>query len=170
MNARRVGTWLWLLFVTLPVITAPAEAQSPEATISGLVTDTTAGALPGVTVTAIHSQTGQRHSATTNEEGFYAIRPLPIGPYLVEAELSGFQKHRREGLTLTTGATVPLDIRLPVGELTDTVTVRAEAPLLGARTSEISQLIESQSVEAMPLGDRRSMNLVKMTGAAVFVT
>jgi hypothetical protein len=71
---------------------------------------------------------------------------------------------------LTTGATVPLDIRLPVGELTDTVTVRAEAPLLGARTSEINQLIGSQSVEAMPLGDRRSMNLVKMTGAVVFVT
>ena len=76
---------------------------------------------------------------------------------MAEAELSGFQKYRREGLTLTTGATVPLDISLSIGELTDTVTVRAEAPLLGARTSEISQLIESRSVEAMPLGDRRSM-------------
>ena len=70
---------------------------------------------------------------------------------------------------MTTGATIPLDLQLALGERTETVTVQAEAPLLGARTSEISQLIETRSVEAMPLGDRRSMNLIRMTGAAVFV-
>ncbi len=170
MNARCVvATVLWVVGVTSASMPAVAEAQTPEATISGVVADATGGALPGVTVVAIHDQTGQRHSATTNAEGFYALRALPIGPYVIEAELSGFQRYRQEGLTLTTGATVPLDINLPIGALTDTVTVRAEAPLLGARTSEISQLIESRSVEGMPLGDRRSMNLIKMTGAAVFV-
>ncbi|HXG55647.1 MAG TPA: carboxypeptidase-like regulatory domain-containing protein [Vicinamibacterales bacterium] len=171
MSARFVVvTLLWIAGVTPALIPAVADAQTSEATISGVVTDATEGALPGVTVTAIHGQTGQRHSATTNGEGFYALRPLPIGPYVIEAELSGFQRYRREGLTLTTGATVPLDMKLSLGELTDTVTVRGEAPLLGARTSEISQLIESRSVEGMPLGDRRSMNLIKMTGAAVFVS
>ena len=171
MDARLVVAALfWVVSITLAMMPAIAVAQTSEATISGVVTDASGGALPGVTVTATHGQTGQRHSATTNGEGFYALRPLPIGPYVVDAELSGFQRYRQEGLTLTTGATVPLDIKLPIGELTDTVTVRAEAPLLGARTSEISQLIESRSVEAMPLGDRRSMNLIKMTGAAVFVT
>ena len=92
-----------------------------------------------------------------------------IGPYVIEAELSGFQRHRREGLTLTTGATVPLDIQLPLGERTETVTVQAEAPLLSSRTSEVSQLIESRSVEGMPLGDRRSLNLISITGGAVLV-
>src|SRR5688572_12695794 len=164
-----VLTLLSIAGVTPAWMPAVANAQTSEATISGVVTDATEGALPGVTVTAIHGQTGQRHSATTNAEGFYAIRPLPIGPYLIEAELSGFQRYRREGVTLTTGATVPLDIKLSLGQLADTVTVRGEAPLLGARTSEMSQLIESSSVEGMPLGDRRSMNLIKMTGAAVFV-
>ena len=154
MNARfAVAALLWVV-VPPAMMPAVADAQTSEATISGVVTDATGGALPGVTVTAIHGQTGQRHSVTTNAEGFFAIRPLPIGPYVAEAELSGFQKYRREGLTLTTGATVPVDISLSIGELTDTVTVRAEAPFLGARTSEISQLIESRSVEAMPLGDR----------------
>ena len=150
----------------VPVI---ALAQTSEATLSGVVSDPTGGALPGATVTAIHGETGQRHTAVTNAEGFYALRSLPIGPYVIEAELAGFRKHRRESLTLTTGATVALDIQLPLGERTETVTVQAEAPLLSARTSEISQLIESRSVAAMPLGDRRSMNLIRMTGAAVFV-
>lgn len=171
MNARLVVvTMVWVMGVTAAMMPAVADAQTSEATISGVVTDATQGALPGVTVTAIHGQTGQRHSATTNAEGFYVLRPLPIGPYVIEAELSGFQRYRREGLSMTTGGTVPLDIKLSLGELTDTITVRGEAPLLGARTSEISQLIESRSVEGMPLGDRRSMNLIKMTGAAVFVT
>src|SRR5687767_6597926 len=170
MRARfAVLTLLSIAGVTPAWMPAVANAQTSEATISGVVTDATEGALPGVTVTAIHGQTGQRHSATTNAEGFYAIRPLPIGPYLIEAELSGFQRYRREGVTLTTGATVPLDIKPSIGTLADIDTVRGEAALLGARTSEMSQLIESRSVEGMPLGDRRSMNLIKMTGAAVFV-
>jgi hypothetical protein len=146
-----------------------AHAQTPEATISGIVTDGTKAALPGATITAQHTETGQRIVAISNSEGFYALRPLPIGEYVVEAELQGFRKYRREGLILTTGATIAADIQLSVGDMAETVTVMAEAPLLSARTSEISQLIESRAVESMPLGDRRSMNLIKMTGAAVFV-
>ncbi len=168
MSVRLLVITVLCILGVIPAV-FPAHAQTSDATISGVVSDATGGAVPGVTVTAIHGETGQRHSAVTNEEGFYALRSLPIGPYLIEAELSGFQKHRREGLTLTTGATVPLDIQLALGERTETVTVSAEAPLLGARTSEISQLIETRSVEGMPLGDRRSMNLIRMTGAAVFV-
>ncbi len=171
MDARFViPTLFWAVSVTAAAVPAAASGQTQEATISGVVTDATGGALPGVAVSATHGETAQRHTAVTNAEGFYALRALPIGPYVVEAELSGFQKYRREGLTLTTGATVPLDIKLSLGQLADTVIVRAEVSLLGARTSEISQLIESRSVEAMPLGDRRSMNLIKMTGAAVFVS
>ena len=154
---------------TLVSLQVAIHGQSPEATISGIVSDGTGSPVPGVTITAVHTGTGQRVIATSNHEGFYALRPLPIGEYVVEAELAQFQKYRREGLTLTTGATVALDIKLSLGAMSDTVTVRAEAPLLSARTSEVSQLIESRAVEAMPLGDRRSMNLIKMTGAAVFV-
>ncbi len=168
MNPRLVVRTLFLALCVAAAVPAGAVAAQ-EATISGVVTDATGGALPGVTVTATHGETAQRHTTVTNGEGFYALRALPIGRYVVEAELSGFQKYRQEGFTLTTGATVPLDIKLAIGQLADTVIVRAEASLLGARTSEISQLIESRSVEAMPLGDRRSMNLIKMTGAAVFV-
>src|SRR5688572_19766729 len=136
MHGRMIGAVLLVAAGMMPEI---AGAQSPEATISGVITDATGGALPGVAVTAIHGQTGQRHAAVTNAEGFYALRALPIGPYVIDAELSGFHRYRGEGLRLTTGATVPLDIKLAIGELTDTVTVLAEAPLLSARTSEMSQ-------------------------------
>ena len=167
-----IATALATFTAVLSVLLLPpvAHAQTPEATISGILTDGTGAALPGVTITALHQGTGHRVVAMSNHEGFYALRPLPIGEYIVEAELQGFRTYRREGLTLSTGATVALDIPLSIGEMAETVTVTGEAPLLSARTSEISQLIESRAVESMPLGDRRAMNLIRMTGAAVFVT
>lgn len=158
-----------LMALSLCLFASEGYTQTPEATISGIVSDETGAALPGVTITAVHADTGQRVVALSNQNGFYALRPLPIGNYVVEAELQGFRTYRREGLTLTTGATVALDIPLAVGLMTETVTVTGEAPLLSTRTSEISQLIESRAVESMPLGDRRAMNLIRMTGAAVFV-
>ena len=80
MSVRVVVAVLSVLGGAPVLLPEMADAQTSEATISGVVSDATGGALPGVTVTAIHGQTGQRHSATTNAEGFYALRPLPIGP------------------------------------------------------------------------------------------
>ena len=59
------------------LLTPVTHAQSPEATISGIVTDGTGAALPGVTITALQMGTGQRVVAVSNHEGFYALRPCP---------------------------------------------------------------------------------------------
>ena len=62
-----------------------------------------------------------------------------------------------------------LNIPLELGTISESVTVSAQASLLETRSSDSSQLVESKSIEEMPLGDRRAMNLVEITGAAVFV-
>lgn len=144
-------------------------AQTPQATVSGIVTDTTGAAVPGSTVTAINNATAQRVVTTSNEEGFYVLNALPVGEYVIEAEKSGFKKFVRQGLVLSTAATVPLDVQLSAGDINETVTVTGETPLLQTRTSEFSQTIESQAVQDLPLGDRRTMNLIQTTGSAVFV-
>jgi hypothetical protein len=146
------------------------SAQSPQATISGIITDPTGAIMPGVQVTASGVATGRRTAATSNGEGFFVLTQLPIGEYTVEAEKSGFKKYVRRGLALTTGATLALDIQLEVGEANDAVTVTGEAPLLQTRTSEVGQLIESRTVRDLPLGDRRTLNLVKTIGGAAFVS
>ncbi len=144
-------------------------AQSPQATISGIVTDSTGAVVPGVQVTAINPATTQRTTAVTNGQGFFVLTQLPIGRYTVEAEKSGFKKFVQQELTLTTGATVALDIQLEIGATGDTVTITGETPLLQTRTSDVSTLIESKTVQDLPLGDRRTLNIIKLTGAAVFV-
>jgi Carboxypeptidase regulatory-like domain len=145
------------------------RAQSPQATISGIVTDATGAVVPGVQVTALNPSTAQRTTATTNAQGFYVLTQLPVGDYTVEAEKTGFKKFLRRELTLTTGATTALDIQLEVGVASESVTVTGETQLLQTRTSDVSTLIDSKTVEDLPLGDRRTLNIVKLTGAAVFV-
>lgn len=167
---RKVCWTLLAGFLLLIATSNFSLAQSPQATISGIVTDTTGAVVPGVQVTALNPATAQRTTAVTNAQGFYVLTQLPIGEYTVEAEKTGFKKFLRRELTLTTGATVALDIQLEVGAASESVTVSGETPLLQTRTSDVSTLIESKTVADLPLGDRRTLNIVKLTGAAVFVT
>ena len=168
MTLRVSWTLLTVLFIT-GAAHSPLLAQSPQATISGIITDSTGSVVPGVQVTAINPATTQRATAVTNGQGFFVLTQLAIGDYTIEAEKAGFKKLVRQGLTLTTGATVALDIQLDIGAATDTVTITGETPLLQTRTSDVSTLIESKTVQDLPLGDRRTLNIIKLTGAAVFV-
>ncbi len=167
--ARNKRSTLFILLLFAIASPDLSMAQSPQATISGIVTDTTGAVVPGVQVIAINPATTQRTTAVTNDRGFFVLTQLPIGDHTIEAEKTGFKKFVRQGLTLTTGATLPLDIQLEIGSATDTVTITGETPLLQTRTSDVSTLIESKTVQDLPLGDRRTLNIIKLTGAAVFV-
>lgn len=156
-------------FVSAVLCAGFVAAQSAEATISGFVTDQSGAAVMGAAVSATNVATAQRSQATADENGFYTLRALPIGAYLIQIEKQGFRKYVRENLVLTTGQQLTLDVRMEVGALTESVTVSAQASLLETRTSEQSQLVEARNIADMPLGDRRTMNIIQMTGAAVFI-
>jgi len=153
----------------LVLFLSPLLAQSPQASISGVVADKQGAVVAGVEVSAIDLETGIKTATRTNEAGFYSLRPLPIGGYLLAVELSGFRRHERKGITLTTGQALELNVTLELGTVSESITVTAEASLLETRNSDASQLIESQTIEDMPLGDRRAMNLIEITGGAVWV-
>ena len=98
---RTVG---WLLLVLL-ASASPLLAQTlGNANIHGKVTDETGGAMPGVTVTASSDALIVRQIvAVTDPDGSYRFAELPIGDYQVTYELSGFQRHIRDGIHLTAG-------------------------------------------------------------------
>src|SRR5262245_17566778 len=156
------------LLIALLFVCAGLDAQSTEAAISGLVTDAHGAYVPNVLVSAVQTQTGVKTSVRTNDTGFYSIGPLPIGAYSLSAEGAGFRRYNQTGIVLTTGQAFEVNIRLEVGAVNETVTVSATGTLLETRTSDASQLIESKAIEDMPLGDRRAMNIIEITGAAVF--
>jgi hypothetical protein len=156
------------LVVAFLLLSVSLFAQATDAVISGIVTDTQGAVVPGAEVVATNQATGVRNAVKTNEAGFFSIRPLPIGKYDVTAEAKGFRRHLEQGVVLTTGQLLELNVKLEIGALAETITVEATASLIETRGSDSSQLIESKSIEDMPLGDRRAMNLVEITGAAVW--
>src|SRR5262252_793076 len=93
------------LFVGLAIFLFAANAHAQDATVNGTVTDSTGGVLPGVTVTALHTATGNTFFAVTDDRGNYRI-PLRVGVYRLTLELQGFAGAARQfealvGQTLT---------------------------------------------------------------------
>lgn len=148
----------------------PLRAQSPQASISGTVKDPQGAVIPGVSVSATHDETGVTTSSATNEAGFFSIQALALGSYRVRVLHEGFQTQVQSGVVLTTGQALELNFSMRIGEVAESVAVTSEAPLLETRSSDSSQLIESRTIEDIPLGDRRALNVMELQGASVFVS
>ena len=91
MLAARTRRTLSLCVLLLFLLTPLAHAQTGAASITGLVTDQSGAALPGVTVTATNQATNVAYTAVSNEAGNYTITSVPVGTYVVKAELTGFK-------------------------------------------------------------------------------
>ena len=158
------------LCTALLALAVECYGQSNLASISGVITDPQGAVVPQATVTAIDSETGVQTPAVTNTAGYYRLQNLAIGVYKVTVNHAGFREYIREGLTLTTGQELGLDVKLDIGSTGQTVTVSSEAAAIETRSSDLNTLIESKSIEALPLGNRRTLNVVALSGAAVFVS
>ncbi len=132
-----------LLTLALLISNRAVPAQSSEATISGVVTDAQGAAIEGAAVTATDACTGVKTRARSNESGFYSLRFLPIGEYVITVEYPGFRRYFREGVILTTGQVLGLDISLQLGAVSQSVNVTAAASTLETRTSDVGQLVDN---------------------------
>ena len=147
--------------IVLGVFMLPVASYAQEATLSGTITDSTGGVLPGVTVTAVHEATGNRFTAITDERGIYRI-PARVGAYQITAELSGFTTVTRSGLQLLVGQTATINLQMAPSTVQETVTVTAEAPLLNVATSSLGGNIDPQQVQELPVQGRNWMALAML--------
>ena len=90
-----------------------------------VVKDSSGSSIPGATVTALHEQTGIRHTTTTTASGAFVFPSLPIGPYSVICELQGFKRVTRTGNMLDVAADLSLTISMEPGGVEESVTVTA---------------------------------------------
>src|SRR2546422_4866887 len=115
-------------------------SQETRATIAGRVTDPTGGVIPGVSITVTNLDTNVSNAALSNDSGLFEVPFLMPGQYTVTAELAGFKKYVRQGIALNVGAKINLDIKLDVGEVSESVTVTAQEPLLDTTSASIGQV------------------------------
>ena len=127
------------IFLLALLIAGLAFGQRDLATLVGTVTDASGSALPNAKVTIIEDATGQRYEVTTNENGDYIRPALKPGTYSVEAEVAGFKKGIQHGFALTAGDRTAINIQLSVGDMTQSVEISAEAPLLQTESTILGQ-------------------------------
>jgi hypothetical protein len=160
MSVRRA-----LLLAVCLLISIPMLAQSSTGSISGMVTDDSAAALPGVTVSAENLANGATRTVVTNEAGYYQIGLLPPGRYSVTTSLEGFQATRRD-LTVNIGTDATLNVTLRVG-VTETVTVTAAAPLIETERTQVSSVVNETAIENLPANGRNFIDFVLTTPGVV---
>lgn len=136
-----------------------AMAQAVSARLEGVVQDQSQAVIPGVNVVAINEGTNIASEAVTNETGRYVFVTLPPGNYKLQAELPGFKRAIRSGVLLQIGDAKTVNITLEPGDLSESVTVIAEAPLMDLTTTKIGAVIEQRQILDLPLNGRNAMNL-----------
>ena len=115
------------------------SAQEYRANLLGVVSDTTGSSIPGATIRVTNIETGVATSSVTNSDGSFLVPFLNPGRYSLLVEMSGFKSFERSPIELRVNDRTRVDVLLEVGQLTDRVTVVAEAPLLEVSTASRGQ-------------------------------
>ena len=152
-----------VLGALLMLVPSSASAQAVTGTLLGNITDSSGAAIPGATVTATDVDKNTSRSTVTNESGYFIFNSLANGNYTVEAELQGFKKTARQGVKVAVNTTVRVDLSLSVGQMTEEVTVNAEAPPLQTDRTDTGRIIESKMVSELPLTFNRNFQSLSMT-------
>src|SRR5262245_4502330 len=144
----RIATQVTLLGILLVI---PAMAYAQDGAIAGIVTDSSDALLPGVLVEVTSPALIEKaRSTTTDGRGQYRITALPIGTYSVTFSLAGFSTVRREDVVLSSGFTAPVDAKLAVGRVTETVTVSVESPSVDVQTARQVTVFTGDDLRDLP--------------------
>ncbi len=135
------------------VLPPPVAGQTGLATVTGLVSDSSGAATPGVTVTATNQATNIAYTGVTNEAGNYVITSVPIGEYVISAGLQGF-KSGQSKVTLSVAQTARVDFKMEVGAVEERVDVIATGAVLQTENAVVGIKADREQVEKLPAVSR----------------
>ena len=140
-----------LFLLLLPVYATVLTAQVTTGGISGRAVDAEGGGLPGVTVTAVHQPTNTTYDAVTDEEGRFRIVNAKVGgPYVVRAELEGFEPGQ-ETTAVPLGQTIDITLKLGLVAASEEIVVTAEAvDLINPNRSGSTSSLSQEQIESFP--------------------
>ena len=156
-----------LLFVTVIGVSHYGWSQEVTASVTGTISDQSAAALTGATVTATSQERGQTYTAVTNDSGLYRIAQLPVGSYAIKVEKAGFAVASVPPFVLTLNQVARIDIAMKVGQASETVEVSAGAPVLKTETTQVDTIINAATNDNMPLASRNYVQLTLLAPGTV---
>src|SRR5262245_34618501 len=146
---KKIKANIYSAFILLLLAAVVVCAQTPTATLSGVVRDEQKGGIPGAAVKIRHIATGKTRTISTDNSGRYSFTNLEPGTYELRVEAPGYKVTLRS-LTLTVGGGLVADATMSVGQLTEQVTIDAREPLIEPNRTGVSRVIETREIESLP--------------------
>lgn len=157
-----------LLTLTAGPLVRTCSAQAVAvAEVAGVVSDSTGAAIPGAVVKITETDKQLVRTTTTDAQGAYVLPNLPVGPYQLEVNASGFKTYTQSGIILQVGNNVQVNVVMQVGSMTEHVEVTAAASMVETRENTVSQVIDQQRITELPLNGRQPTQLILLSGAAL---
>ena len=150
-------------------VSSVCQAQVFTATLSGIVADPSGAAVPDATVTIRNVDTSDTRQTTSGSDGRYTVSQLAPASYQITVEAKGFKRFLEKELSLVASQSVEYNVKLSLGETSETVEVAAAAPILDSQSADKSVTLSGQSVVALPTNLRNPLVLVWQTAGVVAV-
>src|SRR5581483_1600926 len=155
-----------LLILALAVLVSAqafGQATITYAQLNGTVQDTSGHVVPKAAITLRSLDTNLTYKAGSNDAGFYIVPNLPPGRYEESVEYSGLGKYTNSGIVLSVGQTATVNVTLKVAEVHETVEVTTEVPPVEPTRTELSQVIETKQIDALPISGRLFTDFALLT-------
>jgi hypothetical protein len=160
---------LWVsAFIVCSFVSVTALAQSATTgAIGGTVTDQHGALVTGATVTITDTATAATRTATTNSAGLYRITALEPSTYAVSVSATGFESYKEANVPVTVGNFTDISPKLTIGNVSQTVEVIDEAPLMHTNSPEISTVLDQATIDNLPINGRRWSSFALLTPGVV---
>jgi hypothetical protein len=155
----KAGLLMLTVILFLPVM---GWAQD-QATIVGIVTDSSGAVLPGAKIVVSNPDKGFVRDLVTNSAGEYTAAKIPSGNYIVTVEATGFQKLVRTGIRLDVDQTLRLDMQLTLGQVTQQITVSGNVTKVETESGTVSDVVTGNQIISLDLSGRQFQQLSLLT-------
>ncbi|MFZ1007620.1 MAG: carboxypeptidase-like regulatory domain-containing protein, partial [Candidatus Sulfotelmatobacter sp.] len=153
---------LLIIVLTGCLLSVPAVAQSTAGRVLGSITDPSGASVAGATVVITDVQRGASRTLTTDDAGAYAAPDLAPGTYKIHVEAKGFKSVERPNVVIEVATDVRADFSLQTGQVSETVVVNEEVPLLNTTSATLGGTLSNQEINDLPLNGRNYENLLQL--------
>ena len=143
-----------------------AVAQVVTATLYGTVVDPNGASIPAARVTMVNVDRGSTLIREADGAGEVSFPSLPIGEYTITVEAKGFKTLKRTGINLSAGQDLRMTLSMDIGQLSETVEVKSETPLVNTVNAEQRSNLEGARIQELPVSRRDWTNLLNLSPGA----